>query len=73
MSTLVFIGGNDIEDEGVYIWNNGKPVQTSHIPWRKGEPTGNKDQNCMAIYEDFYFGDNTCGSLREFLCQIDLD
>ena len=55
------------------MWNNGNSVQTSYIPWCNGEPTGNKDQNCMAIYKDFNFGDYTCGSLREFLCQIDLD
>lgn len=39
----VWLGGNDIQEEGVYVWLNGKKVQTWDVPWRHKAGEDNAD------------------------------
>lgn len=71
-----WIGGNDIDEEGTYVWSSGEPW--NFAPWEPGEPTDDGtvglDEDCIDIYEDAFdgplFGDNACTDISRYLCEI---
>ncbi|XP_052680349.1 uncharacterized protein LOC128161162 isoform X1 [Crassostrea angulata] len=65
--TLVHIDGNDFNQEGNWVYNNGLPM--SFLPWDFGQPQGGMDENCMLLLNG-KFHDAPCDSLAlKFLCE----
>lgn len=50
-NTGVWIGLNDREHEGKFVWDSGKPMNFTH--WDKGQPDDNhvsEHQDCVLLY-----------------------
>ena len=70
----VWIGLNDRDTEGAYLWENGDtPVFSS---WNAGQPDGGGAQNCSIMnldpsdgYGTGYWHDTDCGRLNGFVCE----
>jgi len=69
-----WIGVNDINDEGVYLFDDGSPVETSY--WSKDEPNNAEgpegaDEDCAHYNLNWGTGwnDLNCARTKMFLCQ----
>ena len=66
-----WLGLNDIEDEGTFVWASSN-TSPSFTFWRPGEPNdqwGNED--CVHIVHDFYaWNDLECSQKLGFICQF---
>ncbi|XP_037530987.1 galactose-specific lectin nattectin-like [Nematolebias whitei] len=67
--TKAWVGGTDIEEEGVWKWSDGSSFSYTH--WGSGEPNnlgGNK--NCMDINVDGqdHVNDEVCSQENAFVC-----
>lgn len=65
-----WLGLNDIEHEGAYVWDNSK-TPLNFTAWGESEPNGNEDQNCIAATsQHFYFwSDEDCYSNYQPVCE----
>ena len=65
----VFVGGEDMTEEGKFRWINGEPVKG--IPWHSDQPNGGGRENCLTMYQpySFPFFDTACTGTYSFLCQ----
>ena len=75
----VWVGGNDLEEEGVWKWLDGELVETWNVPWRTkpGKDNaqflaGKRGQHALAIsrwgeFDDSF--DNKRSRRRPFACQ----
>ena len=68
----VFVGADDITEEGTFQWNNGDTVQ--QILWSSGEPNGGRLEQCAIMHHNtgFKLVDISCSAKYEFLCQMTL-
>jgi cysteine-rich repeat protein len=71
-SADVWVGGNDLAVEGVFVWTNGEPWYDGL--WNPGEPNNAASgEDCVeATPEPGYarLNDTTCGSAQIFLCEL---
>ena len=69
---FMWIGLNDRNLEGGYVWADGTPVQFTN--WQNGEPNDDFGQeDCIAVdLSDATkgWGDQSCGMFRYFGCKI---
>ncbi|XP_013379233.1 pulmonary surfactant-associated protein A-like [Lingula anatina] len=65
----IWLGADDIVQDGDWRWNaaNGEPVDYSE--WRPNEPNGGSGENCMELFSDGAWNDESCSSARAFLCE----
>jgi len=64
-----WLGGNDIETEGVFTWHSGERQTIDAALWRSGEPSGGYE-DCLTVSIERQFNDITCDTLRKFICEI---
>jgi len=64
-----WIGFNDIETEGTFVWSNGDPVTWTH--WAGGEPNNaGGGEDCMEIrWRGYAWNDNRCHSPHPYVCE----
>ncbi|KAF0296472.1 Low affinity immunoglobulin epsilon Fc receptor [Amphibalanus amphitrite] len=64
-----WIGLNDLEDDGHYVWTDGTPYQYVH--WAPGQPNDLLDQDCVSVLEDGsgQWDDNHCKYTKLFICE----
>ena len=63
----VFVGGNDLAEEGTFRWVNGDLVQG--VPWYGNEPDNwSGIDHCMTYYFGV-FTDDSCANVFNFMCQ----
>ena len=66
----VWIGGNDIEEEGSWKWTDCNPFQTTF--WKTGEPNNaHNAEDCVQMVGGRYvgtFNDVSCGTSQQGLC-----
>ena len=71
-----WIGANDIESEGNWVWINGERASSSELIWRSRQPDNfGGNQDCLLIDSNplsSYFGlayDNWCDSVCPGICE----
>lgn len=70
---FIRVGMNDIDEEGVYVWEDGSPV--THLRWEESEPNNLNDEDCMTIRQvDGAYNDYACESEDSyFICEAEYD
>ena len=67
--TNCWIGLNDIDNEGTYMWVDGTAL--SYTQWSPGEPSngdGIINEDCTSVYSNGYWNDAPC--TNAYLCYI---
>jgi len=62
---LVWLGGNDIEEEGAWKWTDCTPWEDTF--WGSGEPNNLGGEDCLEI-RNWKWNDSTCSRERGFVC-----
>ena len=69
LGTLIWLGANDLEEEGKWVWaSDGAPAD---VGWYRGEPNNyNGLEHCMVMWETGALNDFPCGSdlMRAYVC-----
>lgn len=65
------IGGNDIEEEGIWRWADGELIDTKSPIWYP-EVQGGRNENCLIMNSevDYRMLDTSCFLMHYYLCQI---
>lgn len=72
----VWLGLNDNESEGTYVWSSGEPFAYDH--WASGQPNGGSE-NCVLFVHSGWpdspldWGDYTCdglGTMFNYVCEV---
>ncbi|ELK13956.1 Collectin-11 [Pteropus alecto] len=67
----VFIGINDLEREGSFVYSDRSPMQTFH-KWRSGEPNNAYDEeDCVEMVASGGWNDVDCHITMHFMCEFD--
>lgn len=67
----VFVGINDLEREGAFVYADRSPMQTFH-KWRSGEPNNAyEEEDCVEMVASGGWNDVACGLTMHFLCEFD--
>ncbi|XP_062066106.1 collectin-11 isoform X1 [Lepus europaeus] len=67
----VFIGINDLEQEGAFVYSDRTPVQ-AFSKWRSGEPNNAYDEeDCVEMVASGGWNDVACHITMYFLCEFD--
>ena len=53
-----WIGGNDLDLEGVFVWDSGNALIFDN--WKDNEPNGHNSENCMRFDSDWMWRDRGC-------------
>ncbi|XP_033108741.1 uncharacterized protein LOC117110226 [Anneissia japonica] len=64
-----FIGMNDINVEGDWVWVNGDRVVNSFTYWKDGEPDNLNNQDCGLIFSNGEWRDNICSKKLNSICE----
>ena len=64
-----WLGGNDLETEGVFTWHSGERQTITSTMWRVGEPNNYKGEHCLESYRR-KLNDQKCDLYRKYMCQI---
>ena len=55
--SVVWIGGTDIENEGTWLWVDGRNISTAYSNWYTGQPdngAGNQEEHCLRKYHKIH-------------------
>lgn len=67
----VFIGINDLEKEGAFVYSDRSPMQTFN-KWRSGEPNNAYDEeDCVEMVASGGWNDVACHITMYFMCEFD--
>ncbi|KAM4803797.1 collectin-11 isoform X1 [Urocitellus parryii] len=67
----VFIGINDLEREGAFVYSDRSPMQTFN-KWRSGEPNNAYDEeDCVEMVASGGWNDVACHTTMYFMCEFD--
>lgn len=67
----VFIGINDLEREGTFVYSDRSPMQTFN-KWRSGEPNNAYDEeDCVEMVASGGWNDVACHITMYFMCEFD--
>ncbi|XP_053547625.1 pulmonary surfactant-associated protein D [Bombina bombina] len=67
-SHRLFLGINDIKQEGVFMYPDGKPI--TYKNWYQHEPNGGSGENCILVYEAGQWIDITCNATHQVVCEF---
>ena len=69
-----WLGGSDIQQEGVWVWNsNNEQINMNQFWYRASEPDGGTDQNCLMFFNHNSVAgslSSVCGNAKKFACEI---
>lgn len=63
----VWIGANDLDEEGVWRWPDGSPLLYAH--WGDGEPNNSGEEDCAELVYPGYWNDLPCSTSRAAVCE----
>ncbi len=66
-----WVGGNDREEEGKFVWSNGEPWTYGSGPpfWQFGQPDSANNSDCVSVSGDGQGDDSSCSSQRSYSCE----
>jgi len=72
-----WIGGNDRVEEGLWLWEDGSPVDMGSPFWvytssETTEPSGGTAENCLILNSDYHYlyDDADCSAEYSAICQM---
>ena len=65
MEDDVWIGLNDIQEEGTFVWQDGTPVSYNH--WMSKEPKVKTRKNCV-LWEEEGWKLTQCNKQKKYVC-----
>jgi hypothetical protein len=67
--SIGWLGGNDIREEGTWVWSDGTPMDFTN--WKRSQPdNGGGNQDCLDnYYSNPEWDDNFCYQQKLFLCK----
>lgn len=67
----IWIGGNDIQTDGTFVWTDGEiwPYTNKTAPWAGNEPNGGASEACVEIYKNGQLNDEHCDYTQNWLCE----
>ncbi|XP_062618773.1 CD209 antigen-like protein D [Saccostrea cucullata] len=66
-----WIGANDIEQEGRFVWTENNNNVTSYSNWYPGEPDDNSGQHCVDLCRHGFWEDASCNKITSYICEMD--
>ena len=67
--TRIWMGGNDVATNGVWIWEDGKPWGV-YTAWISGEPNGGNSESCLEIVKtNRGWNDAPCSNTKPSVCK----
>ncbi|XP_056003525.1 collectin-11-like [Ostrea edulis] len=73
-SCAIWIGGNDLKQEGHFVWShNNNTIPLTNGLWLTGRPNDfKKEQDCLAItHSSGLWNDLSCSTERPFICEFE--
>ena len=71
-SDIFMTGGNDLENEGKFVYFHSKKPVPDHVTWLSGQPSGG-NEDCMHFWISRKgLNDTRCGGKAKFVCEIPL-
>jgi len=72
VTSEVWAGGNDIDQEQSFVWSNGEPWG-DFAPWKSSEPPLDTAKNCLKLTGQplSTFDDENCLAQRLFVCELE--
>nr|XP_039258003.1 lectin-like [Styela clava] len=68
-----WIGLNDIDNEGVFVWSTGDVLSSTSSLWAPREPSDHRSGNCCTLWlEHLKLDDTNCDRQRRAICEIDI-
>jgi len=65
----VWIGGDDLVEEGTWRWASGAPVN-GYTDWAPGEPDDKDGEDCMELMPKLgHWNDEDCDKIQPFICE----
>ena len=67
-----FIGLNDIQEEGAFVWQDGSNIDDSYSNWYDTDPNGGTSHNCVmkGHMETGKWSDVDCSGERRYACSM---
>lgn len=68
---VFWLGGNDIEDDGNWVWaSTDQPI--SNNSWGPEEPNGGDAEKCLVMWQsaNYSFADYSCDNDAGYICEI---
>ncbi|XP_025089334.1 brevican core protein-like [Pomacea canaliculata] len=74
MPVGLWIGANDIEVEGQFLWSDRSPLLRETGLWGPGEPNNSKNEDCVEVvfWNGIVLNDVPCTWKQEYICQVDI-
>ena len=71
----LWMGANDIDQEGVWVWKTLEGRNFTYVSWGGGEPNGGRDENCLDLRMtdavDSWWNDSNCNVRRRYICEVE--
>ncbi len=66
-----WIGANDRDNEGAFVWSNGEPFSYNPGPpfWENNQPNNFVNQDCVLLNDDGTANDDNCGGNERYACE----
>ena len=64
-----WLGGNDLESEGIWMWSDGSPF--TFMNWGGSEPDNVYGADCMCDHWNIHnaWGDDVCSNKKSYTCK----
>ena len=70
-----WIGLTDEAEEGVWVWDDGEPLDASYSPWANGEPNNSGQpgpENCVILQGGNWLDAKCSTTTQRLVCQVKL-